>query len=335
MGKFYTRVSGGAHLYWCVRQLLSEVKTRYHVFLVALLLASAIPIAKADTNAPLAHDKPTYTAIYPTSASKTNDFSYNSDLFIHHVDSIKYDVGGVFASTILLGLVDWDWGSSRFKFKSEGYFGKGTINGGMDKLGHAFSASLISDYFIDRIKQSATDNHKAAITGAILSAGVMSMIEVFDGFSGDHGFSYEDMTMNSLGIGFSYLRNTIPGMRELVDFRMEYIPSGNVNGFRPHSDYSGQKYLLAFKASGVDELADSPLRFLEFHAGFYARGFTAKEKRRGKRKRQKLYVRIGINLSEILLPKRQANEHFAKTWGRFGFEHFQVPYTYVGTDLIH
>lgn len=310
------------------------MKTKLHICLIAGILASTVATANAETVLPVAYEKPVSSIVYPAGSNETQYQSYSSSLFLHQVDSIKYDVGGVFASTILLGLFDWDWGSSQFKFKSEGYFGKGTFNGGMDKLGHAFSASLISDYFIDRIESSSTNTHQAAITGAILSAGVMGMIEVFDGFSGDHGFSYEDITMNTLGIGFSYLRHTIPGMRELVDFRMEYIPSGNVGGFRPHSDYSGQKYILAFKASGIDEFADSPLRFLELHAGFYARGFTAKEKRRGKRKRRKLYAGIGINLSELLLQKRQPNEHFAKSWGRFAFEHFQVPYTYVGSDLI-
>ncbi len=85
----------------------------------------------------------------------------------------------------------------------EGFFGKGTKNGGMENLGHAYSAFVISDFFTHRIRAAGWDPRQAAVTGAILSLGVQTLVEVFDGFSDSHGFSHEDMVMNLAGVTFS------------------------------------------------------------------------------------------------------------------------------------
>ena len=53
----------------------------------------------------------------------------------------------------------------------------------------------------------------------------MLYVEVFDGFSSDHGFAREDVAMNLLGTGLAYARIVNPRLRELLDFRMEYQPS--------------------------------------------------------------------------------------------------------------
>jgi hypothetical protein len=228
-----------------------------------------------------------------------------------------------------MGLVDWDWGSSRFHVKSEGWFGKDTANGGMDKLGHAWSAALISDFFIDRIRRSSADPRGAAVTGAILSMGVMTGIEIFDGFAGPHGFSPQDMVVDAIGVAFSYIRNTVPWVRNKLDYRMEYVPSGNQGTFAPQSDYSGQKYVLALKLSGFESISETPLRFLELQAGYYARGFTANEQNHGKKKHRELYVGIGINLQELFFGRYAEGEPTLKTYGRSVFEYVQVPYTYA------
>jgi hypothetical protein len=78
---------------------------------------------------------------------------------------------------------------------------------------------------------------------ATLALGLMFYVEIFDDYSGDQGFSREDMTMTLLGHGFSVLRNSGSGLREIFDFRMEYLPSG-YKGFDPLSDYAGQNFFL-------------------------------------------------------------------------------------------
>ncbi len=272
-----------------------------------------------------------------TPASNDLQFSvsdYSAGLFFTHVKDIPLDIAGVYGGTFALGFSTWNWGNNKFGFHSEGWFGKNTGSGGVDKLGHAFISATLSDYFTDRIRQSSSSPQGAAESGALLSLGVMSIVEVFDGFSSDHGFSYEDMIIDSVGIGFSYLRNTIPGLREKIDFREEYAPTKYTRGFHPFLGYEGKKFILAVKLSGFEKFEDTPLRYVELHAGYYARGFSAAARRVGARKRRTPYFAIGINLSELLLKKRQPDEHWAKNWSRFGFEHFQVPYTYIGTNYI-
>src|SRR3954452_15230801 len=73
--------------------------------------------------------------------------AYRPHTFIEQASDIKWRVAAAFGATLALGFVDWDWGNSSFHFAHEGYFGKNTANGGMDKLGHAFGTMLLADFF--------------------------------------------------------------------------------------------------------------------------------------------------------------------------------------------
>ncbi|MCB1434611.1 MAG: DUF2279 domain-containing protein, partial [Alphaproteobacteria bacterium] len=221
---------------------------------------------------------------------------YSADVFLDQAADVRWDVAGAFAITTAVGLSAWGWEISDFRFQSEGWFGKDTKYLGMDKLGHAYTGYILSDYFTQRIAHEAADRDGAAMTGALLGLGVQTYVEVLDGFSGGHGFSYEDLVMDGVGAGFSYLRSTIPGLAETVDFRMEYLPSGFGNGFAPVTDYSGQKYLLALKLSGFEEFQETPLRFVELQVGYYARGISDEERARGDSLRREPYVAVGFNL---------------------------------------
>ncbi len=264
----------------------------------------------------------------------TRDFGladYDGALFLHHVSAIPLETVGVFGATAVIGVVNWDWGNSGFHVQNEGWFGRNTGSGGMDKLGHAFTGALLADLFTDRIRMTADRPEGAAVTGALLSLGVMTMVEVFDGFATDHGFSYEDMLSDSVGIAFSLLRNTVPGLREKLDFRQEYVPRSYMGGFHPILGYEGKRFLLALKLSGFDTFRDTPLRYLEIHAGYYARGFSRAAREAGVPKIREPYVGIGINLNELFFGRAHANEGVLKWGARFTLEHFQPPYTSFGS----
>ena len=97
----------------------------------------------------------------------------------------------------------------------------------------------------------------------------------------------------------------------------------------PITDYSHQRYLLALKLAGFGRLKDTPLRLVELHGGYYARGFTAEEEADGDPLRRRLFVGAGLNLAELLFPSRP---------GGFGravksvLEYVQLPYTAVHTN---
>jgi len=256
---------------------------------------------------------------------------YDSETFAAQATAIPWDIAAAFAATTYLGIVSWDWGSTSFQFHSEGWFGKDTGSLGMDKLGHAYTTYLFTEYFTQRIAHSVDDRRGAAVTGALLAMGVQTYVEVFDGFSGDHGFSYEDMVMDGVGAGFSVLRSAIPGLADKLDFRMEYLPSGHGDGFRPVSDYAGQKYLLALKLAGFETFEDTPLRFVELQAGYYARGFTDEEEANGAERRREPYVAIGFNLQELFDSDARGAAGPALI-ARRSLEYVQVPYTYIATS---
>ena len=154
----------------------------------------------------------------------------------------------------------------------------------------------------------------------------MLYVEVFDGFSNDHGFAREDVVMNLLGTGLAYARTVNPDVRDLVDFRLEYQSSG-YKGYRPFSDYSGQKYLLALKLGGFKALRDTPFRYLELQTGYYTRGFSKSEQANGLERSRNGFIGVGVNLNELLFGRRPSEEPALKNAGRLFFEHIQIPHT--------
>ncbi len=239
----------------------------------------------------------------------------------------RWETTGAVAGVTALGLYSWDWGSSKtFKVNDEGWFGEETGSGGADKLGHAFSSYAMTNLLADRLEYKGRSPERAARNAALTTQAVMLYVEIFDGYSGDHGFSKEDMVMNALGSGLAYARATVPGLRELIDFRLEYEASG-YKGFRPLSDYSGQKYVLALKLSGIRGLNQSFLRHFELQTGYYTRGFSKEEKADGLTRQRHQFVGIGLNLNQLLFGNRTSRESELRNAGRLFFEHIQVPYT--------
>jgi hypothetical protein len=257
-----------------------------------------------------------------------------------HLLSVRWELAIVGGALAAVGLRDWDWGGSKFEFIEEGWFAKNTRHGGMDKIGHAFSTYVIADILTERIRANATNPTGAPITGALVAFGIMGLGETLDGFTGKHRFSREDIVANGAGAIFSILRNSIPGMREKLDWRIMYTPasyelpgitSSEESGILP--PYQRQRYIMALKGSGFEELKNTPLRYVELHAGFDARGFEQKERELGYPIERTFYVGVGLNLNEVLfgagsipnfskykdtLPARAVQKTF---------EYIQVPYT--------
>jgi hypothetical protein len=168
----------------------------------------------------------------------------------------------------------------------------------------------------------------------------MGLVETLDGFTGRHRFSREDIIANGAGALFSVFRNSIPGLREKLDWRIMYTPASferpgitGENGILP--PYERQRYIMALKGSGFETLKNTPLRYLELHTGFDARGFEEKERELGYPIERSLYIGLGLNLNEVLFGSGP-NPNFARYkdtlpgWAvRKTFEYVQVPYTSV------
>ena len=95
------------------------------------LAATALPAAAGTT---IVHKRETL-AYHPLEAAE----DYSAATFIDQTTSIPYAVGGLFAGITVIGFNNWDWGSSSFRFNSEGFFGKDTGSLGMDTYQKGFT----------------------------------------------------------------------------------------------------------------------------------------------------------------------------------------------------
>jgi hypothetical protein len=252
---------------------------------------------------------------------------YGAATWVEDLKTARWEAGIALAGATALGVANWDWGGSpSFRAIPEGWFGLDTHWGGADKLGHAFSAFAMTNVVAERLLRSDRSPERAALSGVLTAQAFLLYIELLDGFSGEQGFAREDVVMNLVGSGLAYARTVHPQLRELMDFRVEYRPSG-YEGFQPFTDYAGQKYLLAWKLAGVPALRGTPLRFAELQLGYYTRGFSKAEEAAGLAPSRHAFVGIGLNLSELLWGPRAGRESEGRSAGRLFFEHIQLPYT--------
>jgi len=237
---------------------------------------------------------------------------------------LALNVGGA-AAILGLGSIAWEHGSSSFAFENEGWFEHDTKYGGADKLGHAWANYALAVLYSRLYADWDFEPHEAALYGSLSSWAHTTLVEIGDGFSKDHGFSWEDLLFNTLGAAFAYARLLNPSLAESVDFRLEWIPSRQFRrGDRadPFTDYSGQKYLLAFKLGGLLQTDDPVMRALEVHLGYYTRGYVSGDEGTFDREKRHGYIGLGLNVTYLLdrLTGRRA-------WNLF--DYVQMPYTYL------
>ena len=249
-------------------------------------------------------------------------------------NELKWELGGLTGGILYLGLKEWEWGSSSsFKFNDENWFGMNTGSGGADKLGHLYSTYLMDEFLTNRLYQKTGNLNDAALKGAIFSGGLMLLVETFDGVSDDHGFSYEDLIMNGTGIGISYLKNTVPGLRNKLDLRVEYHKSQADEG-HPITDYTGYNYSAVLKLGGFKTLRTTPLKYVELQLGYHTEGFKKDDRPYFEKKKAELYAGIGLDLTEVLFKplKKQTDSELVDYADTF-FRYYQMPGIYTTTSL--
>ncbi len=227
------------------------------------------------------------------------------------------------------GFKDWKWGSASFRFNSEGWFGMQTGSGGLDKLGHVYGPYMTSELLYWRLR-AKRQHWVSSLYPPLFSSLLYQYIEFFDGYSVDHGYSYEDTIMDGVGAALSYLRNRYPRFRRLFDYRLLYYPSGG-RSFQPMIDYEGQKFFGAFKLAGVPGLERTPLRYMELLGGYYTRGFQ-RDARAGERSAH-FVLGVGLNLSEAILQPLEEAQGQPFTFLNLASGYFQSP-IYLSSERV-
>ena len=245
--------------------------------------------------------------------------------FGKQIDAIKWETGAMLAYMTITQLIVTD-DTASFHFQDEGWFGKNTKALGMDKLTHAFNAYIMADFLQHRIEKRTGAN--GAVTAALVSSGLQLYSELFDAHKVTSGFSVQDVIFNTAGAGLSVMRNTVPGMREKLDFRLMLMPNSDIYTFKGRRHYAQQRYLFALTLAGFERFENSPLRFVELHAGYYGKNFTAKDRAAGREPRRRVFFGVGLNVKELFFksPRSEAGKIAGS-----GLDYFQIPYTAVHT----
>ena len=217
----------------------------------------------------------TYTCLEKNESFNNSTWSFNNWSKEKKVMALNAVTIGSIAT---IGVIGWDYGSHSFRTANEGWFDSDTPYGGADKLGHVFTTYALTSVYNYIYKDWGYSDNDAILIAATNSWLTMSLIEVGDGFSKSEGFSWQDEVMNTVGVGMAYLRHRFPAVRETVDFRWEWFPSPAARSGRRFdvlTDYSGQKFLLAFKLDGWLRTGSPILKALEVQVGYYTRGYVS------------------------------------------------------------
>ena len=230
------------------------------------------------------------------------------------------------AATAVLtwGVLEWDYGERSPHTGNEGWFGKDTPEGGVDKFGHMYFTYALSHLFSYQYKRWGYDQEQAIRIGCLSSLGIQTLIEIGDSFS-SYGFSYQDELFNIVGAAIGYVMVKYPEVSRKIDFRLEYDPfKGGEHKRDITTDYRRQKFILAAKMDGFDAFKDTHLKYFELQVGYYARGYDDYDPGAGHDSRRRtIYVGVGLNIGKILEP----------FWETKIFNYIQVPYTYVPLDF--
>ncbi len=256
--------------------------------------------------------------------------SYRS--FGGQVGAVKWEMAGILAYYTAIN------GTKLFKnpewphFHKEGWFGKSTNNLGVDKLAHSYSAYVVSEILHARLKRKTGNAKGIQFTAAALASAAMLYTEIWDSIEPTAGWSWEDVAFNSLGAGFSILRNSVPKLDEKLDFRLMIVPHSGFISTEGKRHFEQQRYFLALKFSGFEGVNKGPLRFLELHAGYYAKDFTLRDRELGIEPKRRIFVGVGINLRELFF--RDSRSRVGRAIGE-GLDYLQPPYTAVHHHLTN
>ena len=232
------------------------------------------------------------------------------------------------ASILSIGIIKWEWGSQRFAFRIENYFGANTTNGGSDKAGHLYSTYILSNINAHFLKQSGVENHLEY--GVLLAWSNMLMVELGDGFSKSNGFSYEDLVFNTIGAGVSYLRGKNEFAKDFLDIRLEFTPSEFSFDAISETNYTDMKYIAAMKPAAF---TNSFLKFTEFHVGYYTRGYTGLRAHEYATKNRTLYLGLSLNLHSLIL-NRYNKYKPVKLLGDI-LHGVQIPRSYIPMNIFN
>ncbi len=124
----------------------------------------------------------------------------------------------------------------------------------IDKVGHATTVYVSSEYMFNALRWSGVSNTKATLYGALAGWGFLTTVEIMDGFSEEWGASWGDLIANTAGAGL-FVSQQLLWKEQRIRFKFSYSPTDYAQ-YRPDllgenhlqriiKDYNGQTYWLS------------------------------------------------------------------------------------------
>ena len=148
----------------------------------------------------------------------------------------------------------------------------------MDKAGHFYTAYKLNQLNTDLFQWTGLSKRKALWIGAGISFGYQATLEVLDGRTVEWGFSWSDLTANTLGV-LGYMGQQLAWEEERIIPKFSYAPTKYAS-VRPEvlgsnfaesllKDYNGQTYWLSF-SPGTFTKGDRFPEWICFSVGYSA-----------------------------------------------------------------
>lgn len=191
------------------------------------------------------------------------------------------------------GAANWDYGDNGWQVADEGWFGQQTDEGGADKAGHLYTGYVLARSLSGLYRHYGLAGQDARDAGALSALGAMTFMEFGDGFS-PYGWSNEDAAMNVAGTALGWWLAGHPALDRRFALRGEYRFHAE-HAQDVLTDYERWRYYATLKLDGFDAMPE-PLRWVELHAGWYARGYADADPANDRRL---AFVGIGLSLPKL------------------------------------
>ena len=150
----------------------------------------------------------------------------------------------------------------------------------MDKFGHLFSSYQLGRLGADALKWSGVSKKDQLIYGASVGFGFLTIVEVFDGFSKEWGFSWSDVAANGLGEGLYVGQELLWNEQRIaVKYSFHNTKYASQNPEKLGSsfseqllkDYNGQTYWLSLNLQAFFKKSNIP-KWINIAFGYGAHG---------------------------------------------------------------
>lgn len=192
----------------------------------------------------------------------------------------------------------------------------------MDKVGHLYTAYSFGNLGMNSMRWAGIKNKKAIWYGGLSGLAFLTTIEVFDGFSAGWGFSWGDMTANTLGSSL-LIGQELLWKEQRIKIKFCFHPT-QYSKYNPNllgkniienviKDYNGQTYWASINLASF---MNKPTRFpnwLNVALGYGADGMTGAkenpEEIKGMnipyfQRHRQFYISTDIDLSKIKTKSR-------------------------------